>query len=1187
MTFFCPRSQLVGLIFASAGLLSACGDSDTPNPSATLAITSFTSSASQVDAGETVDLTWSTTAADRVVITTGGGQTVIDTAENSGTVTTDALGTTTTFTLTATGEGSSLTRSVTVTVNDGQSPIINNFNADPATIAEGASTTLTWSTANAASVDITASDNTVIVSMGGPSGSMSVSPLSDETYTLVARSSSGETTSGTVTVTVTPAGAARIISFTVTPNQITAGQTAVLAWDTAQATQVLVTAGGTTLSDSAAPQGNVTVMPTQTTTYELTAVSPAGNATDSVTLTVGVRPPMIESFEADPALVAAGDPTRLRWSVDPNTELVTIRNGATVVTSTPAITGSVLAVVAAGTTTYTLEASNAGGSVTDSITVRGLNAPVVNAFTATPMQAPNAATITLAWDVDDVSTLTLTANGGAVPGFPGVTTSSVTNAQGSLQLLVEQTTSFALTASNLAGMTTGSQTVTIAGGPIVEVEPNDSPGTAQTFPLPPSGTNSASGTIGNGSDEDWYQFTVPSGGSVYAETSDGAGACPFDTIISLYAPDGTTLLVRNDDGGISTCSLIDPTTNAAASDLSAGTYYIRVESFNTNTGSYVLDIRVLPPVCGNRLVEGNEQCDDGNTTALDGCSSTCQLEAENSYTGPAAAQTFSDAIDPLGDIDVVRLTITSTSYLSAETFTNTSSRACDSADTLLSLYDSTGRTLLGENDASGVNSCSRFAPTDGFAQLAPGQYWLILTEDGNNATLPNIDLVVRAAAINTCGNAVREGTEECDDGNVANGDGCSSTCAIEPTGTYIAPSPTATISGSIAVPGQINTFFVTVTSTAYLNIDTYSDAAANTCVVDTEINLRDATGALVEYDDDDGLDRCSRISGRLLSPGRYTLDVNEFANTASIPSYDVVFSSAAAFVCGNGVLETGEACDDGNTANGDGCSSTCMFESTIVSEIEPNDTATTATVLTVGANPNTVQGVLTTSDEDWWQVTVANDSFLSAQTYGAFGNLNSCNGDTVIEIWDGVGTAPLISDDQGGFGDCSLASTIVPAGTYYVLVRGFLGAAVPSYLLDINVTAAPPLPTAATAEVEPNNTTTTAQALNLMGGFDFVAIDASFAASDDDYFSFTVAAGQTVEFRAVTHGTLNNFNTCPTDTILSLIDSAGTQITTGDDTGFGLCSDIRATLTAGTYYVYAEQFNGSAVPSYLLSVLVY
>jgi len=34
-----------------------------------------------------------------------------------------------------------------------------------------------------------------------------------------------------------------------------------------------------------------------------------------------------------------------------------------------------------------------------------------------------------------------------------------------------------------------------------------------------------------------------------------------------------------------------------------------------------------------------------------------------------------------------------------------------------------------------------------------------------------------------------------------------------------------------------------------------------------------------------------------------------------------------ASVCGNGIIETGETCDDGNTASGDGCSSTCQTES--------------------------------------------------------------------------------------------------------------------------------------------------------------------------------------------------------------------------------------------------------------------
>ena len=48
--------------------------------------------------------------------------------------------------------------------------------------------------------------------------------------------------------------------------------------------------------------------------------------------------------------------------------------------------------------------------------------------------------------------------------------------------------------------------------------------------------------------------------------------------------------------------------------------------------------------------------------------------------------------------------------------------------------------------------------------------------------------------------------------------------------------------------------------------------------------------------------------------------------TASLVSVLVLESSAHA-VCGNGVLDSGEACEDGNTTNGDGCDNTCAIES--------------------------------------------------------------------------------------------------------------------------------------------------------------------------------------------------------------------------------------------------------------------
>ena len=60
-------------------------------------------------------------------------------------------------------------------------------------------------------------------------------------------------------------------------------------------------------------------------------------------------------------------------------------------------------------------------------------------------------------------------------------------------------------------------------------------------------------------------------------------------------------------------------------------------------------------------------------------------------------------------------------------------------------------------------------------------------------------------------------------------------------------------------------------------------------------------------------------------------------------------------VCGNSVLETGEQCDDGNTANDDGCSSTCQTEVTTTTCTEGDNIAATGCV----CNLENVNGVCT------------------------------------------------------------------------------------------------------------------------------------------------------------------------------------------------------------------------------------
>ena len=43
-------------------------------------------------------------------------------------------------------------------------------------------------------------------------------------------------------------------------------------------------------------------------------------------------------------------------------------------------------------------------------------------------------------------------------------------------------------------------------------------------------------------------------------------------------------------------------------------------------------------------------------------------------------------------------------------------------------------------------------------------------------------------------------------------------------------------------------------------------------------------------------------------------------------TFEFASSGSVGGICGNSIIETGEQCDDGNTNNGDGCSSTCQIE---------------------------------------------------------------------------------------------------------------------------------------------------------------------------------------------------------------------------------------------------------------------
>lgn len=152
-----------------------------------------------------------------------------------------------------------------------------SLTASPTNITQGASSTLTWSSANA----------TQCVKSGGwsgttaASGAVVVTPETTTTYTLACSGAGGVATS-TATVTVTPL-AAPSITFTATPHTISSGASSVLAWSVGDATSCTASGGW---SGSKVTSGNASVTPSVTTDYVLSCVGTGGMSHATATVTV-------------------------------------------------------------------------------------------------------------------------------------------------------------------------------------------------------------------------------------------------------------------------------------------------------------------------------------------------------------------------------------------------------------------------------------------------------------------------------------------------------------------------------------------------------------------------------------------------------------------------------------------------------------------------------------------------------------------------------------------------------------------------------------------------------------------------------------------------------------------------------------------------------------------------------------
>jgi cysteine-rich repeat protein len=440
---------------------------------------------------------------------------------------------------------------------------------------------------------------------------------------------------------------------------------------------------------------------------------------------------------------------------------------------------------------------------------------------------------------------------------------------------------------------------------------------------------------------------------------------------------------------------------------------------------------VPPSECGDGVIEGSETCDDMNTTAGDGCSDVCVLEAgwvcEGSPTvcvatcAPlAATRTLNCASATVsgnttdGTTAISDYACQTYAYPSNEqvwAFTNematdvdvriVATRGASTRDADLYVLEADSTVSCGEAACADSSTGTSGTETVDFSAAAGENFFVAYDIFDLPVATTDYTLTVTCTP-RVCGDGTRAASEACDDGDTDNGDGCSSTCTIEPlfTCTGTMPSvctgtcPNGTVqtaagetcddnnstpgdgcsatcttetgyvcSGAPSVctmPAAPNAFCagaVAVTANAtFTGLDAtmggprsasgtlcsgtssalgyfYAVTAApgqrvvvtETGTIDSVLNVMadcSATVCLAGTDTPENL-TINNVTGttpitRIVGVHRYS---SSFSGTMGLTfAYTTV-------VCGDGAVISGsEACDDGNTAAGDGCSPTCTVE---------------------------------------------------------------------------------------------------------------------------------------------------------------------------------------------------------------------------------------------------------------------
>jgi fibro-slime domain-containing protein len=344
------------------------------------------------------------------------------------------------------------------------------------------------------------------------------------------------------------------------------------------------------------------------------------------------------------------------------------------------------------------------------------------------------------------------------------------------------------------------------------------------------------------------------------------GACKVEANWSCPAQGACTRLVVCNDGKIGPGEVCDDGNNNDGDGCNATCTY-QDPAYVCIPGQLCTRARY----CGNGRIETGENCDDGNGNSGDGCSATCVVES--GFTCPVPGRACK-AAPRCGD-GVVNVTL---------------GEKCDDGNT---------------SDGDGCSADCKTKQTGCICQ--PGK--------------------LCQCPVVACGNGKVEGTEACDDGNQNDGDGCSSTCTTIETG-YDCPFSNAPCvpscgDGIVLAPMEQCDPAVSVTNMAQACSSTCRWNPGWACVGNPPTSCHATTCG-------DG----NREGSEACDDGNTTPGDGCSATCRIEPSCSAATGTCTS-ICGDGIVMPaqpdgailpGGGCDDGNTINGDGCSSSCTVE---------------------------------------------------------------------------------------------------------------------------------------------------------------------------------------------------------------------------------------------------------------------